>query len=236
MRRFDSPLGIFWSQRFAFAALTCFALVSGGAIHADDAVPAEMNGLPLVFHENFEDGIKRWETTDDEAWELSSKDGNTSFGLNRRKSDYQPKHRSPHNIALIKDLALTDFVMQYRVRSTKDTGNHRDCCTFFCHQDAEHFYYVHMGAKPDPHSGQIMIVNDAPRKAITENERKVPWDDEWHTIRLERLSKNGTIKVYFDNMEEPHMEVKDATFDKGRIGIGSFDDMNEFDDIVIYGK
>ena len=31
------------------------------------------------------------------------------------------------------------------------------------------------------------------------------------------------------------MEVADTTFGRGRIGIGSFDDLNEFDDIVLRG-
>ncbi|MFK7734459.1 MAG: hypothetical protein AB8B50_00425 [Pirellulaceae bacterium] len=206
------------------------------------AEPAkELDGLPLVFHEDFEQGAKRWELTDTKAWDLrevqvkGAKESNHVFGLNKRKSDYEPQVRSPHNIALIKELHLSEFIVMYRVRSTKDTGNHRDCCTFFCHQDAEHFYYVHLGARPDPHSGQIMIVNGTPRKAMTENEKLVPWDDEWHTVKLERSAKSGSIKIYFDNMEKPHMEVTDKTFTKGRIGIGSFDDMNDFDDIVVYG-
>ena len=126
--------------------------------------------------------------------------------------------------------------MTFRVKSTKDTGGHRDCCVFFNHQNETNFYYVHLGANPDPHSGQIMIVKDAPRKAITVNKNKTPWDDEWHNVKLVRNSKKGTIKIYFDNMEKPHMSATDKTFGKGRIGIGSFDDMNDFDDIKIWGK
>ena len=91
------------------------------------------------------------------------------LGLNKRKSDYQPKVRSPHNIALVRDLDLTDTMIEFDVKSTRDTGNHRDCCVFFQYKDPEHFYYVHLGAKPDPHSGQIMIVNGAPRRALTKN-------------------------------------------------------------------
>ena len=34
-------------------------------------------------------------------------------------------------------------------------------------QDPARFYYVHLGEKPDPHSSQVFIVNDAPRTAIT---------------------------------------------------------------------
>ena len=142
-----------------FPVLVVF-LISTAHAFGDDAVVTD---LPLVFSEDFENGHSRWELTDDKAWTLREVDGNKVFGLNKRKSDYQPKVRSPHNIALIKDLALSDFVITFKVKSTKDTGNHRDCCVFFCHQDPTHFYYCHLGARPDPNSGQVMIVKDAPR-------------------------------------------------------------------------
>lgn len=196
----------------------------------------EGQGMPLVFSEDFQSGRDKWETTDDKSWELVEEAGKKSFGLNKRISDYQPKVRSPHNIALIKDVQLSDFVLIFKVRSTKDTGNHRDCCAFFCHQDAEHFYYVHLGAKPDPASGQIMIVNNEPRRPLTENKKEVPWDDAWHTVKVVRNSSAGTIQVYFDDMKKPHMTAIDKAFVKGRIGIGSFDDMNAFDDVRLYGK
>ena len=196
----------------------------------------EINGLPLVFSDDFEKSTDHWEVTDKGSWDRKIVDGNHVFGLNKRVSNYEPKVRSPHNIALIRDIELSDFVLLFRVRSTKDTGNHRDCCTFFCHQDTEHFYYDQLGAVPDPHSGQIMIVNNEPRKAITNNEQKVPWDDQWHQVKVERDSREGTIRVYFDDMKTPHLEATDQTFHKGRIGIGSFDDMNDFDDVRLYGK
>jgi hypothetical protein len=222
----------------AFASVAIVLAASPPATSAD--VPKMLDGLPLVFHEDFEKGNQRWETTDDNNWSLHqdplSQSPNQVFGLVNRVSDYKPKVRSPHNIALIRDLEVADFVMTFRVRSTLDTGNHRDCCVFFGYQDPEHFYYVHLGAVPDPHSGQIMVVNDAPRKAITENENPVPWDDQWHRVKLVRNSETGLIQVYFDDMSRPLMEVTDTTFGKGRIGIGSFDDKNDFDDILIYGK
>ena len=128
--------------------------------------------LPLVFEEDFEKGHKRWEMTDDKSWTHRKVEGNHVFGINRRKSDYKPKVRSPYHIALIRDVKVADFVITFRVRSTKDTGNHRDCCVFFNYQDPQNFYYVHLGAQPDPHSGQIMIVKGAPRKALTENKTR----------------------------------------------------------------
>lgn len=205
-------------------------LIAGSSIHG--AEPA----LPLVFEESFAEGVSRWQPTDPEAWTLS-RDGNRAvWGLNRRKSDYQPKVRSPHNIALVKNINLTDTVITFEVKSTLDTGNHRDCCVFFNYRDAEHFYYVHLGARPDPNSGQIMIVDGAPRRPLTENTRPVPWDDDWHVVKLERDAQSGRIAVYFDDMDRPLMEATDRTFTAGQVGIGSFDDMNNFANVKVYGR
>ncbi len=213
-----------------FASFPLLVLASGACAADPEA------GLPLVFSEDFEQGRERWETTDDKSWTHREVDGNKVFGINSRKNSYKPKVTSPHHIALIKDIEVADFVLTFRVRSTKDTGGHRDCCVIFNHQDPTNFYYVHLGAKPDPRSGQIMIVKDAPRKALTENKNKTPWDDDWHQVKIVRDTKSGKIEVYFDDMEQPHMSAVDKTFGKGRIGVGSFDDMNDFDDIKLWGK
>lgn len=217
------------SWLLTFAILTLYNV-------APRDVSADPPQLPLVFSDDFESGRDAWETTDDAAWELQREGDNTGFGLNRRTSDYAPPVRSPHNIALIKDVTVEDFVLEFRVKSTKDTGNHRDCCAFFAYRDPSHFYYVHLGARPDPASGQIMIVDGAPRRPLTENTHRVPWDDAWHTVRVVRDSEAGTIEVYFDDMQSPLMQATDKTFGRGRIGIGSFDDMNVFDDVRLYGR
>ncbi len=209
-----------------------FFILITGTVAAEDLAK-----LPVLFTEDFEKGHGRWETTDAESWTHRKVEGNAVFGINRRNSNYQPKVRSPRHIALIKDVQVADFVLTFRVKSTKDTGGHRDCCIFFNWQDPQNFYYVHLGARPDPHSGQIMIVKNAPRKAMTTNKNLTPWKNEtWHKVKLVRDSKAGTIAVYFDDLTKPHMQVNDKTFGKGRIGIGSFDDMNDFDDIQLRGR
>ncbi len=238
-------LGGKWSL-VAVAATFGALLVVGYAWSQDDSPAKTVSGAdgniaeePL-FADNFEDGIAAWEILDPKTWRLrttgDSKSKNSTLEITARKSEYKPPVRSPFHVALVKDVHVGDFDLTFRVRSTKDTGNHRDCCVFFGYQDDQHFYYVHLGAKPDPHSGQIMIVKEAPRLALTKNEKPTPWDDEWHTVKLERRLGDGTINVYFDDMKTPHMSVKDATFGSGRIGIGSFDDLNEFDDIRLIGK
>ncbi len=64
-----------------------------------------------------------------------------------------------------------------------------------------------------------MIVDNAPRLALTKNEKKVPWDDGWHTVKLVRDSKLGTTEVYFDDMETPHMTMTDRTSPKEELAL-----------------
>lgn len=208
-----------------FAAILV-AVFSAGLLRAEE----------VVFTENFDSGAERWELLDPATWKLTEYDGNAAIEITARKSDYKPPTRSPGHVALVKDLEVGSFDITFRVRSTLDTGNHRDCCVFFGYQDDQHFYYAHLGAKPDPYSGQIMIVKEAPRLAMTTNEKLTPWNNDWHTVRLTRDLESGRIEVFFDDMETPHLSVTDKTFGKGRIGIGSFDDLNAFDDVVVTSR
>jgi len=219
------------TRTLVVAQLVLFWMVGTRAAEGDTC-----QNLRLVLAEDFEQGADRWETTDEASWSLHPHGDGKAFGLNRRVSNYRPRLRSPHNIALIKGVSVGDFVLKLSVKSTLDTGGHRDCCLFFSYQDQAHFYYVHLGARPDPHSGQIMIVNGEPRVALTRNNNRTPWDEHWHEVKLVRDVQNGKIEVYFDDMDKPLMQAVDKAFGRGRIGIGSFDDMNDFDDIKLYGN
>jgi len=227
------PTPIFSAAGVFRTASLCLVLAPLSFLAASSVDAADTN---VVFQEDFESGIERWEVLDPATWAIESRDGNHTFAITQRKSDYSPPTRSPRHVALVKDLELGSFEITFRVRSTNDTGNHRDCCVFFNYQDNQHFYYVHLGAKPDPNSGQIMIVQEAPRLALTKNKRLTPWDDQWHNVRVIRDVESGAIEIYFDDMQTLHMRVNDKRFITGRIGIGSFDDMNEFDDIVIRSR
>lgn len=188
--------------------------------------------------EDFSKGADAWEPTDATAWKITEVDGdNKVFELTKKNSDYKPPHRSPFNIALRKDLQFGDFELTAKVKTTHESYGHRDLCFFFGHQDASHFYYVHLGQETDDHANQIFIVNGAPRTKIsTKTTKGTPWkDDTWHTVKLVRKASTGMIQVYFDNMDTPVMEATDKTFTTGRIGVGSFDDTGMWDDIEIVG-
>ncbi len=200
------------------------------------AVGAEKCDLPLVFEDDFEKGAGNWQPTDAEAWRISESDRGKVYNQ-FKNSKYKPPHRSPHNVSLVKDVLVGDFVLKVKVQSTNPkAGAHQDMCLFFNYQDPANFYYVHMGLRPDPNSSQIMIVNDAPRVMITKNKSPgVPWDDGWHDIKIVRRTADGTIEIYFDDMEKPMMIAVDKTFTWGQVGLGSFDDNGNWDDFKLYG-
>jgi hypothetical protein len=222
----------------SFVTVLGLMFVAGVCIAADaDKTAAEKNGLPLVYEDDFESGADNWKPTDEKAWKIIDSDGDKVYGLVVRKSDYNPPHRSPHNISLLKDVFLGDFVLTAKVKSTADTGAHRDMCVFFNYQDPTNYYYVHLGKIPDPKSCQIMIVDDAPRRPLTKNKKTgAGWTGGWHDVKVVRCTGDGTIEVYFDDMKKPLLKAVDKTFTSGQIGIGSFDDTGNWNDVKLYGK
>ena len=192
---------------------------------------------PLVFSDDFEQGADKWSTTDAAAWKLvPSREGRGQAFALFQQSKFKPPHRSPVNIALVKDVQVTDFKLEADVLSTAREYPHRSMTMFFGYQDPAHFYYVHFGKATDDHANQIFIVNDAPRlKISTKTTDGTPWDDHWHHVKIERDTATGDIKIFFDDMKEPVMTAVDKTFTWGQVGVGSFDDIGNWDDVKLWG-
>jgi len=202
--------------------------------------------LPVIVSDDFENDMDRWQTTDpdpaDSVWEIieaPTQPGQTGNHVLRvtGASKYEPPYRSPLSIAWLKDVKVGEFEITARVQNTNPSGgNHRDLCVFWGRQSPSEFYYVHLGAKPDPHACQIFIVNNDKRTMITKDQAEgTPWTDGWHNIKVTR-DADGNMKAYFDDMTTPLMTAQDTTFGAGQIGIGTFDDSGNFDNFVLRGK
>lgn len=193
----------------------------------------------LLYEQDFDqpEALQSFQMTDRKAWKFAAeKDGGGAMEL-AQQSKYEPSVRSPVNIALIKDKAFGDFVLEVNLKQTGREYGHRDMCLFFGFQDPSHFYYTHIATKADPHAHNIFIVNGEPRANIARKTTDgVNWGLEvWHQVRLERKLADGSIKVFFDDMSEPIMIAEDKTFGAGPIGFGSFDDTGKVDHIRIWG-
>ena len=197
-------------------------------------------GFSLIYEQDFEDNeaISGFVFSDPGPWFLTSgKEKGLALEFAGR-GDYQPRVRSPLIIGLIDNLILGDFVLEADILQTGREYGHRDMCVFFGFQDSTRFYYVHMASSADQNAHNVFVVNDLPQTNIArETTDGIRWiDDNWHHVRLERLTENGSIKVYFDDMDTPIMVADDNTFQHGYIGFGSFDDSGKIDNIRIWAK
>lgn len=221
--------------------ICCSLLVGLFGLNSFVNLPAEE--LPLVAEDSFEGDLSLWQMSDpagaEPTWQIVADETDQANHVLRATggSKYEPPHRSPWNIAFLKDSVVGDFELTARVLNTNyDAGDHRDLCLFWGYQDPAHMYYVHFGAKPDPHSCQIFIVNGADRKMITDKKSPgTPWDRDWHDVKVRRNVAAGTVEVFFDDMQSPVMTATDKTFAWGRVGIGTFDDNGNFDDFELRG-
>lgn len=194
-------------------------------------------GYRLVYEQHFDSAasLDGFRFTDPAAWKFAA-DG-SCFALElTQQSKYQPPVRSPVNIALLADRVFGDFILEVDLIQTGKEYGHRDMCLFFGMQDPTHFYYTHLATKADPNAHNIFLVNGAPRKNIARKTTDgVNWGlGVWHTVRLERRVSDGTIRVFFDDLTQPIMEVEDKTFGAGWIGFGSFDDTGKVDNVRIW--
>ncbi len=211
----------------AVGLLSVVALLVAAAARAAD--------LPLLINEDFEQGAARWQPTDERAWKVVQTAQGKVYNL-FQQSQYKPPHRSPVNFALLKDVVVSDFVLEAHLQSTVKDYDHRSMVMVFGYQDPAHFYYVHFGKKTDDHANQIFIVNGAPRTKIsTKTTPGTAWDDAWHRVKIVRGLAEGNIAIYFDDLEHPVMMATDKTFAWGQIGIGAFDDLGNFDDVTLRG-
>jgi hypothetical protein len=210
------------------------------------AVAAGCNGLagigggekmPLLFEADFEDGrLGEWQATDSFAWRIEPGHDGKVLAL-YQQSEYEPRVRSPFNINLVRNFVVGSFVLEVKMRSTTKDYGHRDMCLFFGHQDPSNFYYVHIANQSDANANSIFIVDAEPRVSIAKTRTEgTKWDDNWHTVRLVRDAEEGTIEVFFDNGPEPIMTAVNKRFEWGRVGVGSFDDTGQFDDVKLWGE
>jgi hypothetical protein len=200
------------------------------------AVAAAADPLPVVYTEDFESGADNWQPMDATQWKVKKTDQGQVYSQFEKKTNYRPPHRSPTNIAILKDVTVGDFELKVKILSTHKDYPHRDACVVFGYQDPSHFYYVHLGKQADDHANQIFIVNNSPRKKISlTSTTGTNWQERWHEVKIVRKVEDGTIEVYFDDMEKPVMTAKDKTFVWGQIGLGTFDDTADFDNLELRG-
>ena len=192
---------------------------------------AAQGGSHLVFSDNFEPGgLDHWQMPFPEDWAILSEGGNHYLHMKRSRDPAVP--RRPVQFALIKGVRVGSFDFQARVRREG-----RSMIVVFNYVDSLHFYYTHLsmdtGSRQPVHNG-IFLVNNAPRVRIAGLDAPAALPDtSWRRIRVLRDAASGRISVWSDIQRAPIFTVTDRTFTCGQIGIGSFDETGDFDDVEL---
>jgi hypothetical protein len=216
-----------------FASIAAFARV---VADDDNDLPA---GYQLLYGQSCgtPEAMKDFVFSDPDVWRIG-KDMNGEAALELfAKGKYQPKDRSPLNIALVRIKQFGDFRLDAEVMSTTKPYPHQDMCVFFSFVSPEKFNYAHVALRQDDVAHRVIVVNEAPRAVVpTEGNKGVKWGQNvWHKIRLERKATDGSVRVFFDDMTTPVETANDKTFGTGYVGFGSFDDKGMVRNIKIYG-
>lgn len=213
------------------------------ALFASAALAENPPGIPadyqLLYQQDFAkpEALADFSFTDASAWKRSEADGKPSLELTIQ-SAYKPAVRSPFNIALLKDKVWGDVIFEADCLQTGKEYGHRDMVFIYGFQSPSKFYYTHIATAADDHAHNCFIVNEAPRvKFAKETTKGANWGlGVWHRVRIERKASDGTVRVFFDDMEKPIMVGEDRTFGPGAIGFGSFDDTGKIANIKVWAK
>ncbi|MEV1290147.1 calcium-binding protein [Micromonospora sp. NPDC049679] len=118
----------------------------------------------------------------------------------------------------------------------------RDVIIVFGYQSPTRFYYAHLSTDNTiyPHNG-IFVVDNADRFRLDHQ-----WngkigappaitDAAYHKVRVRHCAKTGEIAVYVDGASTPLMTATDRTFQAGRVGFGSFDNIGRMRALSVTG-
>jgi hypothetical protein len=192
---------------------------------------APMGARPVLLSVHYADNfssLDHWQFPYPEDWDIGTEGPLHFLHMLRNREPLVP--RRPMQFALLKGVNVGSFRFQSRVRRKGHS-----LLMVFNYVDTLHFYYTHLsvdpGTKVDVHNG-IFIVDGGPRHRIAGMEAAPALPDQnWHTIRIERNVRSGSIKVFVDGDKSPRFSVNDDSFTCGRVGLGSFDETGDFADV-----
>ncbi len=214
----------------------------GAADTIDGLAPADPIPAPagrVVWRDEFRQaGEERWEVRPGSQWEwMELKDeeaGKVRHVYALTEIGPPGRIRAPMAWSLVRDLEVGEVVLTAHGRvATARSVPGRDLILFFGYQGPEQFYYVHFSAENSAVHNVVMRVNGADREKLPHLVQPVPrlLSDGFHTIRIWHQPDTGDIIAWCDDMEVPIMHARDEErlFRRGRVGIGSFDDLGWFD-------
>ena len=213
-----------------FALATCLA--------AEPALPPAGKSLapefPVVFNETFDRGLEGWLARESSGWEIAGKQ-NPYLKLTT-KGEPGP-FRAPLSWIVRGDRRpnASSTISARGICHTPLKTPGRDLLLIIGWRGPLDYHYIHFSAENSAVHNVMMRVKPEGRELLPHASQPVPklLKADWQTIRVWYDKPSGMLRCYVDDMETPMMSCKIGGLPAGAVGVGSFDDMVEFDDVVL---
>jgi glucose/arabinose dehydrogenase len=184
-------------------------------------------------------GASSWAPVTPDKWQFRG-----SEAILAEAGDERPGPRRPFEYAVVtKGPEFSDVKVSAKVRlDTPVEVTNRDVIIVFGYRSDTEFYYAHVSTDNTiyPHNG-IFVVNNADRLRLDDQWSEVMSrgappsivDANWHDVSVTHCASTGEIAVHVDG--KLTMTAVDTTFDSGRTGFGSFDNIGRARDFRATG-
>lgn len=135
--------------------------------------------------------------------------------------------------------ALTDVPAYSRVTVEADVKPlARSLLIVFAYQDEAHFDYAHLstdtGIQQPVHNGVFHVYGgERVRISDVQGPAAFPATARWYHVELTHEAATGAVSVKVDGRPVPALKAVDASLRAGKIGVGSFDETAEFQNVKI---
>ncbi len=208
---------------FPFAVL--LALAAGEVRLAVDFEDKDLSAWSLPSPDH-------WTIASEGASEGASESGNRFLRLWKPGLIGEP--RRPLTYALRQDLCVSDFDLRVKVRRAG-----KSMLITFGYQDTLHFYYAHLSAdsgEHQVHNGLFKVDGGERFRIAGQGSPPALPDLKWQQIRVVRNAASGLMELWVGQDSKPRFRHIDGAFRFGRIGLGSFNETGDFDDLVLTGR
>ena len=170
-------------------------------------------------------------------WNLVPEEGRgTVLELSKYGDIPEEPVRRPGSLILAPAPAVGTFEMEVNLRTLEMEKKGADVILVFGYQDPTHYYYAHICNDSNDKGHHVIFKVEGSKKTRTlidnETAPEPTLNGQWQSVRLKRTSM-GHVEVYCDDNDTPTLTADDATWPTGRVGLGSFNDNAQFDELVI---
>lgn len=124
------------------------------------------------------------------------------------------------NMFIIDNIIFGDFILEANVLQGITTIS--DLHFFYGVKDSLNYYSLSIPPVClNDDTILYAMIKGIPKKVDIRINGNIAWTPgKWHKIRIERDIVAASLKLYFDNMKNPYIEIADRTFMMGYIGFG----------------